>query len=80
MVIKSPNTLEKSKRWSFSGRVQSVALRLVAEREKEIINFVPESYFKTLGQFSKSDNSMFTAKYSKNIDEDENLMIFGRIY
>ena len=45
--------------------------RLVAEREKEIINFVPESYFKTLGQFSKSDNSILTAKYSKNIDEDE---------
>ena len=29
------------------------------------------SYFKTLGQFSKSDNSIFNAKYSKNIDEDE---------
>ena len=67
----SPILWRKVKGGLSAGRVQSVALRLVAEREKEIINFVPESYFKTLGQFSKSDNSMFTAKYSKNIDEDE---------
>ena len=67
----SPILWRKVKGGLSAGRVQSVALRLVAEREKEIINFVPESYFKTLGQFSKSDNSIFTAKYSKNIDEDE---------
>ncbi len=66
----SPILWRKVKGGLSAGRVQSVALRLVAEREKEIINFVPESYFKTLGQFSKSDNSMFTAKYSKNINED----------
>ena len=67
----SPILWRKVKGGLSAGRVQSVALRLVAEREKEIINFVPESYFKTLGQFSKSDNSIFNAKYSKNIDEDE---------
>ena len=67
----SPILWRKVKGGLSAGRVQSVALRLVAEREKEIINFVPESYFKTLGQFSKSDNSMFIAKYSKNINDDE---------
>ena len=67
----SPILWRKVKGGLSAGRVQSVALRLVAEREKEIINFVPESYFKTLGQFSKSDKSIFNAKYSKNIDEDE---------
>ena len=67
----SPILWRKVKGGLSAGRVQSVALRLVAEREKEIINFVPESYFKTLGQFSKSDNSIFNAKYSKNIYEDE---------
>ncbi|MED5364475.1 MAG: type I DNA topoisomerase [Bacteroidota bacterium] len=67
----SPILWRKVKGGLSAGRVQSVALRLVAEREKEILNFVPESYFKTLGQFSKSDNSIFNAKYSKNIDEDE---------
>ena len=30
---------------SSAGRVQSVALRLVCEREREIINFVPEEYW-----------------------------------
>ena len=67
----SPILWRKVKGGLSAGRVQSVALRLVAEREKEIINFVPESCFKTLGQFSKSDKSIFNAKYSKNIDEDE---------
>ncbi len=67
----SPILWRKVKGGLSAGRVQSVALRLVAEREKEITNFIPESYFKTLGQFSKSDNSIFTAKYSKNIYEDE---------
>jgi len=67
----SPILWRKVKGGLSAGRVQSVALRLVAEREKEILNFVPESYFKTLGQFSKSDNSIFNAKYSKNIDENE---------
>ena len=67
----SPILWRKVKGGLSAGRVQSVALRLVAEREKEIINFVPESYFKTLGQFSKSDKSIFNSKYSKNIDEDE---------
>ncbi len=67
----SPILWRKVKGGLSAGRVQSVALRLVAEREKEIINFVPESYFKTLGQFSKSDNSIFNARYSKNIDEDQ---------
>ena len=72
----SPILWRKVKGGLSAGRVQSVALRLVAEREKEIINFVPESYFKTLGQFSKSDNSIFNAKYSKNIDENENFNEF----
>ena len=72
----SPILWRKVKGGLSAGRVQSVALRLVAEREKEIINFVPESYFKTLGQFIKSDNSIFNAKYSKNIDENENFNEF----
>ena len=72
----SPILWRKVKGGLSAGRVQSVALRLVAEREKEILNFVPESYFKTLGHFSKSDNSIFTAKYSKNIQKDEKFSEF----
>jgi DNA topoisomerase-1 len=35
-----------------AGRVQSVAVRLVVEREREIESFVPEEYWKILGYFT----------------------------
>jgi len=44
-----------------AGRVQSVCLRLVVEREREIESFVPEQYF-TLELKLKKDENTFTAK------------------
>lgn len=41
-----------------AGRVQSVAVRLIVEREREIINFKPESSFKVTGIFSVSQEDM----------------------
>ena len=41
----SPVLWKKIKRGLSAGRVQSVALRLVCEREKEIRAFIPEDYF-----------------------------------
>ncbi len=41
----SPLLWKKIKRGLSAGRVQSVALRLVCDREKEIENFVPEEYW-----------------------------------
>jgi len=41
----SPLLWEKVKRGLSAGRVQSVALRLVCEREREIQRFVPEEYW-----------------------------------
>src|SRR6188474_895836 len=40
-----------------AGRVQSVAVRLIAEREREINAFVPQSSFKTEATFTAEDNS-----------------------
>lgn len=40
-----------------AGRVQSVAVRLIVEREREINQFVPESSFKIEAQFSAPDQS-----------------------
>ncbi|MFL5787023.1 MAG: type I DNA topoisomerase [Flavisolibacter sp.] len=40
-----------------AGRVQSVAVRLIAEREREINAFVPQSSFKVEAQFSSPDSS-----------------------
>lgn len=36
-----------------AGRVQSVALKLIAEREKEIKAFIPEEYWKIIATFEK---------------------------
>ncbi|TRZ66368.1 type I DNA topoisomerase [bacterium] len=54
-----------------AGRVQSVALKLICEREEEIMNFVPKEYWSIDGIFSKlSGNSKpFNAKLYKINDE-----------
>ena len=44
------------------GRCQSVGLKLVADREKEIQNFIPEMYFNLYLNFTKNEKS-FRAKY-----------------
>ena len=58
------------------GRCQSVGLKLVADREKEIQNFVPETYY-TLEVRFKKGNSEFSAKYigtkDKKIDKLDSL-------
>ena len=41
----SPLLWKKVKRGLSAGRVQSVALRMICEREKEILSFVPEEYW-----------------------------------
>ena len=43
--------MEKGKKGLSAGRVQSVALRLVIDRENEIRNFKPEEYWTIEGEF-----------------------------
>lgn len=45
------------KNWLSAGRVQTVALRLIVEREKEIKNFKLENYFQIYGFFSTSSKN-----------------------
>ena len=47
----SPLLWRKVKPALSAGRVQSVAVRLVVEREREIIDFAPEPFFKVTGYF-----------------------------
>ena len=45
------------------GRCQSVGLKLVSDREKEIADFIPEMYFNLYLNFTKNDTP-FRAKYA----------------
>ena len=54
--------MEKGKKGLSAGRVQSVALRLVIDRENEIRNFKPEEYWTIEGEF-RYQKSKFTAKF-----------------
>ena len=58
----SPFLWEKEKGGLSAGRVQSVATRLVVEREEEIEKFKPEEYW-TLEAVFKKDNQEFKAKF-----------------
>ena len=47
----SPVLWRKIKRGLSAGRVQSVALRLVTDKEREILNFQPQAFYKIEAQF-----------------------------
>ena len=60
----SPLLWEKVKRGLSAGRVQSVALRIIADREEEINSFIPEEYWSLDAQFAlKGEKKPLTAKF-----------------
>lgn len=60
----SPFLWKKIYRGLSAGRVQSVAVRLIAEREREIKAFKPQEYWVILAKFAK-DEQIFNAKLEK---------------
>ena len=48
-----------------AGRVQSVALRLVVDRENEIRNFVPQEYWTMVASLNKENSDIFKASLTK---------------
>jgi DNA topoisomerase-1 len=58
----SPLLWKKIKKGLSFGRVQTVAVRLIIDREKEIKDFVPEEYWTIEGEFLKG-KSRFSANF-----------------
>lgn len=58
----SPILWRKVKRGLSAGRVQSAAVRMICDREKEIAEFVPEEYWTIEVELAKQDGSTFRAK------------------
>ncbi|NTW78342.1 MAG: type I DNA topoisomerase, partial [Syntrophaceae bacterium] len=61
----SPVLWDKVKRGLSAGRVQSVAVRMICERENEINKFIPEEYWNLIAQFQGSNPPPFDAKLHK---------------
>ncbi len=67
----SPVLWKKVKTGLSAGRVQSVAVRLVVERELEIRNFKPVSAFKIEGTFLNEEQQEIAAKLKADFKKEE---------
>src|SRR5512141_367201 len=64
----SPILWEKVRRGLSAGRVQSVALKLICDREREIEAFVPEEYWHVTARLASTDPPEFDARLVKHGD------------
>lgn len=62
----SPVLWKKVKSGLSAGRVQSVSVRLIVEREREIQNFKAEASYSITAEFSNEAGKVFKAKLPKN--------------
>ena len=69
----SPVLWKKVKRGLSAGRVQSVAVKLIVDREEEIEKFIPEEYWNLYALLEdKESKKQFEAKfYGKNLKKQE---------
>ncbi len=72
----SPVLWKKIKPGLSAGRVQSVAVRLIVEREREIDVFNPEASYKVVAEFKTENGNVFSAKLLKNFQTKEEALTF----
>ncbi len=67
----SPVLWRKIKGGLSAGRVQSVAVRLIVEREREIINFKAVASYSVVAEFVNQNGKSFKAKLPKNFSSKQ---------
>ncbi|MFM1879332.1 MAG: hypothetical protein RLZZ241_2198 [Bacteroidota bacterium] len=72
----SPVLWKKIKPGLSAGRVQSVAVRLIVEREREIDGFTPENSFKVTAEFITAKGSVFAARLSETFSDKQKAQLF----
>ncbi|EZH71584.1 DNA topoisomerase I [Aquimarina atlantica] len=72
----SPVLWRKVKGGLSAGRVQSVSVRLIVERERDILGFKPEASYRIDAEFSNQAGKSFKAKLPKNFKTKEEAEAF----
>jgi DNA topoisomerase-1 len=72
----SPILWKKIRRGLSAGRVQSVAVRMVVEREREIEQFETQSFFKVHAEFLVDNNKVLRAELSERFSSEKEALDF----
>lgn len=72
----SPVLWKKIKPGLSAGRVQSVAVRLIVERERDIEGFTPEASYRIAAEFKTKDGNVFQAKLNKTFASKKEAQVF----
>lgn len=72
----SPVLWRKVKGGLSAGRVQSVSVRLIVEKEREIQGFTPVASYRIDAEFSNEEGKTFKAKLPKNFSSKEEAQTF----
>lgn len=79
----SPLLWKKVRRGLSAGRVQSVAVRIIVEREREIEKFKEDEYWRVFAAFHSNENIVVAelqAKDGKSFHETEKFELFAGLY